>query len=175
MDDHTAVNVEAVDLRGPGALGPRAVLVVLVGQRGAVLVEAQEGPAEEGGLDACFDGGDIGRLVRALLSGPVLEDVSAAQPAGRAFGDAAGDRGDLLARGSGSVVEDDAIVRAGEDAVERDHVEVYEASEGGVEPLDERDGAGLAARRAERLRLVFLPAPDLFHEDPVARGQRFGP
>ena len=55
--DHDArVHVESVDLRRPGALAPGAVLVVLVGHRRAVLVEAQEGPTEERGLHACFGG-----------------------------------------------------------------------------------------------------------------------
>src|SRR5829696_8357649 len=63
---------------------------------------------------------------------------------------------------------------AREDSIERDHVQVHEASERGVESLHEADGTRLASLDAERLRLLLLPPRDLLDEEAVLRRQRVG-
>jgi hypothetical protein len=103
------------------------------------------------------------RRVRGAVPAPGagVEATSLGRSCCARLGNARRDRGALLARRRRAFVKDDGATRrfAREDSIERDLVQGHEASEHGVESLDEGDGPRLASLDAERLGLLLLPPP----------------
>jgi hypothetical protein len=123
------VQVEPAYLGAERALGPwpQPFVVLLVHQRHTVLVQLQEGSAEERQLHARFERRLRRRFVRALFVWALVKHLPAAHPPEHPLGHARDDVRHVRDRGRRARVKDDsAVLASGEDPVERDDVQVHE-------------------------------------------------
>ena len=106
------MHVEARSFRDLRALGCGAKAVPLERHGHAAFREAERGAVDQRQLHARFERGALGRLVRVVFGGALVDKAAAAQPSNHALFNAYGDGGEVGTRGRRTLSKHDGGARS---------------------------------------------------------------